>query len=550
MKNIKNTLRNILCIFSVFIFLLVTFLFIFSWIKSFTPAFNSNFDNSKDINYQSIFQSLSYTFFEATVSTFISLVIGIPAAFFISKRNFFLRKIYISFSAIPLCIPAIIVALGYISSFGISGVLNDIVKGIFNLREAPFKFLYSFWGIVICQGFYNFPLIMITTANTWSHLSSDEEDIARLLRASKFTIFRKITFYKLQHSIFSSSIPVFIFCYFSFMIVQLFGSMDGTTLEVSIYHAARSSINFKRAGILSLIETISAIAILFLYSLTEKKSNLQKGTLPSRSCSRTKITIKDLPLFIPFIIITIIFFILPIFCIIENSFSSSKGFSQGLTLSTWKRFLSYKGLWTSLLNTLKSSILTGFISVICGGVFSFLNFFIHRKNKNNFLSAVISSIPLLPMAVSSVVLSIGMGYLFKRPGLIHLCITQSALFWPFSFKIIFSALKKIPDSVIDSGLLLSKTKTDVIFEIILPYIKNAILSSLGLTFAMSAGDATIPLVLGMHNYNTLSLFTYRLAGSYRINEACCGGLLLGIICVGAFLLTQPKEISIKEKKLK
>ena len=48
--------------------------------------------------------------------------------------------------------------------------------------------------------------------------------------------------------------------------------------------------------------------------------------------------------------------------------------------------------------------------------------------------------------------------------------------------------------------------------------------------AISAGDATLPLVLSMQKFSTLSLFTYRLAASYRFTEACVSGLILGLVC--------------------
>jgi thiamine transport system permease protein len=51
---------------------------------------------------------------------------------------------------------------------------------------------------------------------------------------------------------------------------------------------------------------------------------------------------------------------------------------------------------------------------------------------------------------------------------------------------------------------------------------------------MSAGDATLPLVLALQKFDTLSLFTYRLAGSYRFPEACASGLVLGLICMTVF----------------
>ncbi|MBQ9539387.1 MAG: iron ABC transporter permease, partial [Treponema sp.] len=68
-----------------------------------------------------------YTFAEAGASTLLAIAIGIPAAFLIARRSFPGRRLLASFAAIPLCVPPLIVALGYISSFGMSGHLNRII---------------------------------------------------------------------------------------------------------------------------------------------------------------------------------------------------------------------------------------------------------------------------------------------------------------------------------------------------------------------------------------------------------------------------------------
>ena len=107
---------------------------------------------------------------------------------------------------------------------------------------------------------------------------------------------------------------------------------------------------------------------------------------------------------------------------------------------------------------------------------------------------------------------------------------QTALSWPFAFRQIHSQMSKIPQTVLDSASILSSNPLDKIFKIIIPYSWRGILSALGFCFAISAGDATLPLVLSMQKFSTLSLFTYRLAASYRFTEACVSGLILGLVC--------------------
>src|SRR5574344_1414709 len=131
---------------------------------------------------------IAFTFEESLASTLLSLVVGITAAFFVSKRNFWGRKLLLSTASIPLCIPSLIIALGYVSTFGMAGYANRILMKLFSLSEPPLTFLYSFWGIVIAQGFYNFPLVMATVSDTWSTIPPAQADSARLLGATEFRV--------------------------------------------------------------------------------------------------------------------------------------------------------------------------------------------------------------------------------------------------------------------------------------------------------------------------------------------------------------------------
>ena len=149
---------------------------------------------------------------------------------------------------------------------------------------------------------------------------------------------------------------------------------------------------------------------------------------------------------------------------------------------------------------------------------------------------IVNTVPLLPMAVSSVVMGIGLTQLVKRGSPLLLVIAQSAFSWPFAFRQIAPALSRLPQDTIDSARLLSACPPDAIFRIIIPSCWKNILSALGFCFAISAGDATLPLVLALYKFDTLALYTYRLAGSYRFAEACACGIVLGCLCMGVFAL--------------
>ncbi|MBO4859586.1 MAG: ABC transporter permease subunit, partial [Treponema sp.] len=117
-----------------------------------------------------------YTLEIAIFSTLLAALIGIPVAFFTSHRRFLGQKLLLSASIVPLCVPPLIVALGYVSFFGISGTANSFLKLLGFSTGDNKTFLYSTAGIIIAQGFYNFPLITKIMNDAWTRLPKEQEN--------------------------------------------------------------------------------------------------------------------------------------------------------------------------------------------------------------------------------------------------------------------------------------------------------------------------------------------------------------------------------------
>lgn len=496
----------------------------------------------ENLNFLRILHVAFFTFLQAACSTFVAFLVGILAAFFCGRRKFLGRKFLLSLSVVPFCVPSLIIALAYVSFLGLNGTLNHFLMFVFKLKNPPVKILYSFLGLVLAQGFYNFPLIMKNVSEAWQKLPNETAESARLLGASESRIFRTITIYQLLPSIASSSLIVFIYCFLSFILVLLFGGIGNSTLEVEIYKAARASLDFKTAFILAFLETAILCILTVLYELLEKKSSKAKGLQENFFVLKRISGAKEICAFTILIILLLIFFIFPLFGIFIDAFSSKK--IQGFTFSTLKSVVKMKSFLPSLKTTFFLGICTGFFCTLFGFLYSVFLKFLENKEKSylNSLNSIFKILPMLPMCVSSVVLGVIIIILIPRGNIFCLIFAQSFLNWPLAYKIIYSQMTKISFDTVDSGLLLSKNKFDFTLRVLLPVSKNSLISAFGFCFALSAGDTTLPLVLSIPKFNTLSLFTYRLAGSYRFNEACAAGLILATLCVVIFSLSGNLDI--------
>lgn len=533
---VKVISLNSLIFLSCAVFFTVQIFFILPYIKAILPAFNRTtaIQNNYYLELKPLLKTIFFTLKQALISTLIAALIGVPAAFFVANRNFPGKKILTSFSSVPLCIPSLIIALGYISTFGMSGLVNRFFMNTLNLKNPPFTFLYSFWGIVLTQGFYNFPIVMKTVSDSWKETDTSQADSARLLGADEFRIFRTITFWQLLPSVISACIPIFLFCFFSFMIVLLFGAKGCTTLEVAIYHSGRSTLDFKTAGLLAIIETVTAFIILLFYSRIENRSTQNKGIkLNQQICLKNINGFKEKISFTLFLLIITLFFLLPFFSIFISSFISRTGGQFHFSLSAWNRLFTMRSFLPSIKNTLLTAAGTSSLCTVTAFVYAA---FLRLKIRQNNL--LLKTIPLLPMAVSSVVMGLGMSMLVKKGNIYILILAQTCLTWPFAFRQLYAHLIKIPDDTINASKLLEHNFCNTIFNILIPYTWRGIVSAFAFSFAMSAGDAALPLILSIPKFDTLSLLTYRLAGSFHFSEANASGLLLGIFCMSVFIAAE------------
>ena len=491
--------------------------------NSFSALFNAGSPSS--LSFSRLSGIAFFTLKTSLLSTLLASLIGLPCAFLVSRRSFFFKKILESFSSVPLCVPSLITALGFITVFGANGFVSRTLSLLLG-KEIRLTFLYTTWGVILVQGFYNFPLVMSGVSTVWKNLGRREEESAAVLGSSGIRTFLYVTLPKILPSLLSSMIPVFLYCFFSFMIVLLFSPPGSSTFETEIYRLTRNLSDLKGTAVLSALETAAALITVVCYMQAEKKVSIKEDrTFLSGENLKKKIrgkeTVFSAAVFIP----VMFFFVMPLLSIVISSAGTKY----------WKELFKMKGFLPAAGATLLLGSTTALLSVTAALL---LSIYMRLRNRKNTLLKIL---PVIPMAVSPVILGTGFRRVFPDQSFIFLALAQSSLIWPLAFRIIQPAAEKIPDRVIQGASLLAVSKTQVIFKIMIPYCAPALLSALALSFAFSAGDSTLPLVLAPRGFTPLSLFIYRLITGYRFEHACCAGIILAALCSAVFSVSQRRK---------
>jgi len=493
-------------------------------------------------------KTLFYTLETALLSTLIAAVIGVGTAFFTSQRRFFGRRFLLAAGIVPLCLPPLIIALGYVSFFGVNGIVSGWLKGLAAAAGAKFDgltFLYTSVGVVVAQGFYNFPLVTRIVNDAWERLPAENENAARLLGAGEGRIFFTITLPRLSGAIGAACIPVFLFCFFSFMIVLLFSPPGTSTLEVELYHSVRTTLDMGAGAKLAVIETLCALGLVFWYSYVVRKNQggieglsfagKKRPGIGKRPFASAWSRALELLIFVLLLLLVLLFFVGPGVGILISAFTQKK---QNLELMSFYQFKTLFGAATfhkSLLNSILTGLCTASLCCILSFIYSVS---IRMRGKQGVIFYQL--LPLLPMAVSSVVIGWLFGLIFGG-SVLALVICQTLLYWPVACKQLQNGLNQLTNDTQNAAFLLSRGRLDCALRFYLPSCRRVLLTAFFYCFAMSLGDASLPLVLAIPDFSTLALYTYRLAGAFRFNQACACGIIIILLSGLPLLFSKPKR---------
>lgn len=548
LRKLKGNFRNESAIIPAFLFILIIF-----YIPLGTILVKGIQNSQGDFSLEGINGILGspyyrkiifFTFFQALISTVLSVLIALPGAWFLSHVIFPGKRLIKAVITIPFILPSILVVLGFVLFYGNNGALNRLLK-LAGLGEL--KILYSFKAIILAHIFYNVPIGIRIISTYWSRIPMNQVMAARSLGAGRVKVFVTVTLHQIFPALLTSAMIIFIYCFMSFAIILVLGGGPSlSTVEVEVYRLAKVTLDLNRGSSLALIQSGLTLFFMFIYSTLEKYKSYEEK-LAGTGFSRIHHLKPDFRSIMTIVYFSLILLLIaaPPLSVIFNSFRMKATLSGGEHFSLhWYReiFLpSVRGSYSNLaLTALKNSLLYGFSTILFTVPVSVV---VARYigSGNKIRSGLIELIFLLPMGVSSVIL--GMSYMRlsnmlpgnMRSGSMLVVLVHSAIALPLAFKPVLSIFRKIKNSIREGARNLGASDFRVFRDVELPLIKSGILTGATFSFAVSIGEMNATLMLSRQGTTTLPIAIYSLIGAYKFNGACALGTILMFICLIAFL---------------
>jgi thiamine transport system permease protein len=183
-----------------------------------------------------VFHSLIFTFYQAALSTLLTLILGLPAAYLFARYAFRGKSLLRTLTAIPFMLPTVVVAAGFNALLGPRGWINLGLMDLFHLKSAPISIVGTLSVILLAHVFYNTTIVIRLVGNALSHLDPRLEQAGRTLGANPPQVFYRITLPLLRPSILAASVLVFIFDFTSFGVILLLGGPGSITLHAGVFH--------------------------------------------------------------------------------------------------------------------------------------------------------------------------------------------------------------------------------------------------------------------------------------------------------------------------
>jgi len=526
-----------------------------SWVAPFLQAFTS----------PSILHVLGFTFWQAGLSTLLTLALGIPGAYLLARYQFRGKSLLQALMGIPFVMPTLVVGVAFNALLGSSGWVNLALMDWFDLVAPPIRFSNTLTAILVAHVFYNTTIVLRMVGDYWSHLDPRLEQAARVLGANQWQTMRQVTIPLLLPAISAASLLVFLFDFTSFGVILVLGGPRFATLEVEIYYQTVSLFNLPLAAVLSLIQLACTLGMTVLYSRLSTRLTRPLSIRPQQYTQRRPITWRS-KLFASMLVgILVILLTFPLAALALRSFTHvSTGRDQttaqsGFTLDYYRELtinrrqsLFYAPPAASIGISMGYAGLTALMAMALG----LPSAWALARDQSSSFNRLIDPILMLPLGTSAVTLGLGFIVALDQPPLdlraswLLVPLAHTLVAFPFVVRSLTPALRSIRPRLHQAGAVLGASPAQVFLKIDLPLVGRAVLVASTFAFTISLGEFGATTLIARPEFPTLPVAIYRflsLPGGLNYGQALALSTVLmaitaaGMIAIERFRIAEVGE---------
>lgn len=481
-----------------------------------------------------------FTFWQATLSTAITIVLGLPAAYLFAKYEFRGKSLFRALATVPFVLPTVVVAAAFRALLGPAGPVNELLMSLLPFERAPIRLEQTLTIILLAHTYYNIAVVIRLVGGYWANLSPNLTDAARLLGASPFNAFRTVTLPLLRPPLLSAALLIFLFTFTSFGVILILGGPAFSTIETEIYTQYTTFLKPSIAAALSLLQIFFTFIIMILYAHFQRKSAVPLDLRPQKSTLRKPESIAEKSLVSSMILLYGFFLLAPLIALVVQSFQDQAG---GFTLAYYRALpelrrgsILFISPSAAILNSLGYAVLTMLAASMLGLASAWL---LSQPRRGRI---ILEPVFMLPLGASAVTL--GFAYVLSlgrlRTSALLVLIAHTLVALPFVVRSVLPVLQGIKPSLRESALVLGATPIRVWREIDMPIVGRALLVAAVFAFTVSMGEfgATSFIARPNSGFLTLPIAIQRYLsqpGSLNFGQALAMSAILMAVCTVGFI---------------
>jgi len=468
---------------------------------------------------------VAVTVAQAAGSCILTLVVGLPLAWVLSRYRFAGRALVRTVAMVPFVLPSVVLATAVGTVFGPSGIVD--LRG-------------TWWPILAAHVCFNLAVIVRIVGAALDDLDPSIEDVARTLGCSPAAAARRVMLPAVSPAIGAAAIVVFLFCLTSFGVIVILGGGAVSTMEVEIWVRATSQFDLSGAAVLGLLQLTAVLATLAVHSHFARRSHRPEhrahswARRPEGPIERAQVVAATA--------LVVLISVVPLVALLERSFRLPGG---GHGLEHWQHLGSVTegtSLAVSPLDAVAVSIVSALLATLVALVIGVpaARIAAHRPG------GAADRLLLLPLGVSATTVGLGVLLAFGRPPVDLrrswwlVPAAQALVAVPLVTRTVATALRELPSGISDAAATLGIGPRGRWWRVELPLIRPAVVAGGGLALVASLGEFGATVFLARANRPTVPVAIERLLsrpGAAGIGQAMALSCLLVALCGIVLLIT-------------
>lgn len=473
--------------------------------------------------------------FKVTVAiTVVTLIIGIPFAYFYSFYRLKGAKILFVMSILCVMSAPFIGAYSWILLLGRSGIITQFFKNTLGIKLGS---IYGFGGILVVQALKLFPLVFIYMNGAFKNIDRSLVEASANLGCVGVKRFFRVILNLSMPTVLAASLLVFMRAFADFGTPLLIGE-GYRTFPVEIYnqYLGEHGTDYSFAAAISVIAIVITALVFFIQKWATSHYQFSISALTPIEKKKPKGVRGVLMYLYCYLLVAIAF--VPQLYVIYLSFRNSDQaiFKPGYSLNNYRVAID-KLLVRSINNTLILGLGSLAIIIVLSILIAYL-----VVRRRSVLNNVIDTLSMIPYILPGSVIGIALVIAFSRPPIVItgtmtiLIISFVIRRMPYSIRAANATLMQIPISIEEASISLGTSKLKTFSKITVPMMSSGILSGAILSWVSIVTELSSSIILYNNRSITLTMSSYVAISRGNYGLACAFASVLTVLTSLSLLL--------------